>query len=256
MENHKQERRRAVRIKKSFFVQYSDNAASWDMGLVKDISEVGICMITGAMFAVNTQLSLRFKLPTNLREVMRISGRVVDSKKRSDKFSMESSISGCLTKIEFIDLNQKQEESIRIYLASSIFKDSSLCNEKAEKRGSRRINKRLTIQYENAPAYKWDISAVTSLSETGMCVATSESFLPDTILRFRLKLPSSPFQAIEIGGRVVSSQKNTFSKTKGTSYLTRIEIVNLHPEGKDLIIHYINWFFAKKLDKQKEGGVK
>jgi hypothetical protein len=119
MEDQKQEKRRAIRIKKQLMIQYKDEASvyKWNMGAVKDFSEIGMFITTDEFFPVDTILNFRFKLPSNPFERLEIKGRVVVSEKRGDPLNQSSAIAGYSTKIEFMDIKPEQRELIRSYIS-------------------------------------------------------------------------------------------------------------------------------------------
>jgi hypothetical protein len=118
MEDQKQEKRRAIRIKKELMAQYKDEARiyKWNMSSVKDFSELGMFITTEEFFPVNTILKLRLKLPSNPFEYLRLKGRVVACEKRGDQDSVQLGVAGYSTKIEFLDMKPEQQESIRAYI--------------------------------------------------------------------------------------------------------------------------------------------
>jgi len=118
MENNKQERRRAVRIEKSLFVQYQDdiNPDKWDMSGIKNFSEAGMSITTEKQFTSGVFLSLRLKLPSNPFDLFELKGRVVACTKRAVNDSCGSSLSGYTTQIEFLNATDQQKESIREYV--------------------------------------------------------------------------------------------------------------------------------------------
>lgn len=74
-----EERRRAVRIKKELVVQYQELGKDqcWDIAEVKDLSEVGLVMFTEKIFAVDTALHFRIKVPLDPTQWYEFDGKVV-----------------------------------------------------------------------------------------------------------------------------------------------------------------------------------
>lgn len=128
MENHKEERRRAVRIKKTLFVQYKDEAGieKWDMASMNDFSELGMFIITETPFSIDAVLNFRFKLPSNPFETLILRGRVVACEKRAiAKDRHDAALAGHSTKIEFMDIKEEQKKSIREYVSWFLSKQVS-----------------------------------------------------------------------------------------------------------------------------------
>lgn len=105
-----QERRRAKRVKKIIFVQYSLNQQVWDQSNAEDISEIGMQLNLAAQFSPGQILSFRLRLPSNPLERLEFKGRVVASKEQEDLKGIYT------TRIEFTDLEPAQQEAIRQYI--------------------------------------------------------------------------------------------------------------------------------------------
>jgi len=84
---------------------------------------------------------------------------------------------------------------------------------------------------------RWDITSVRDISETGLCILTGRQYDPEETITLRLKIPSRPFEKIEVAGRVVGSS----SAGKGTSFITRIEFKDLAEETRALFHEYLGW---------------
>lgn len=108
----KEERRRAVRIKKSLIVQYSrtfyDDTKYWDITTIKDISETGMCIITNKNFSPNETVSFRVKIPSRPFEWLEFTGRIVDIE--------ISKLNTYITRVEFVDLTEEQKNLIKEYI--------------------------------------------------------------------------------------------------------------------------------------------
>ncbi len=112
-----------------------------------------------------------------------------------------------------------------------------------ERRKTFRIKKNLTVQYASGEksSLKWEMSLIKDISDTGMSITTSQTFVPEDCLFIRLKLPSQPYKWIEINGVVIESK--SFS---GETWLTRVKFLQLGNEDKELIKDYIAWFLVKE----------
>jgi len=109
-----------------------------------------------------------------------------------------------------------------------------------ERRRAIRINPSIFIQYcldLNNPSKKWDITSVKNLSETGVCIITGKPFEANCDIEIRFKLPSRPFEPVDVMGRVVESNASGF----GNSYITRVEFKDLKDDIKQLFHDYIDW---------------
>lgn len=120
-------------------------------------------------------------------------------------------------------------------------KEEQKDEQKQERRRAVRIKKQLMAQYKDeANVYKWNMGAVKDFSELGMLVTTEELFPVDTILIFRFKLPSNPFECLELNGRVVACEK-----IGAVGHSTKIELLEMKPEHKESIRAYISWFLSR-----------
>jgi len=112
-----------------------------------------------------------------------------------------------------------------------------------ERRKANRIKKTLTVQYACAGTVdlKWEMSQIKDISDTGLSITTAENFSVDQNLFLRLKLPTHPYEWIDVEGAVVES------KTWGGGFwLTRIKFIQLKEEFKTLIKDYIAWFLLNE----------
>lgn len=108
-----QEKRKAVRVKRTLYIQYerlnNEENKIWDTGNVRDISETGASFIANKTFPVNHSISLRLRLPSNPTEWMDFSGRIV--------YSAESSTGVHLTRVEFASLKEEHKQALREFVA-------------------------------------------------------------------------------------------------------------------------------------------
>lgn len=116
-----------------------------------------------------------------------------------------------------------------------------------EKRGARRVKKSLSIkyQYDLNTQTLWDISFVKDISEKGVCINTKVAFPVNGIIVLSFKLPTDPFHAIEIKGKVVDSQ--IFGQTE--TFLTRIEFTDLAIEQRAAIQQFVAWAVSSEKPK-------
>ena len=127
-----------------------------------------------------------------------------------------------------------------------------------DKRRTERIKKSLVVQYayENDRGERvWDISIVRDISEGGMNITTLRDFPVQRVLTLLIKIPSRPFEQVELEGRVCGSEKYG----SGT-YLTHIEFINLKDEQRKIIQKYVDWFLKKRGERwfiqvQKEESI-
>ena len=109
-----------------------------------------------------------------------------------------------------------------------------------ERRRAIRVKSSIFIQYcfdLKSPAKKWDITSVKNLSETGICIITGRQFEASSDIEIRFKLPSRPFDPVDVMGRVVESKESCF----GNAYITRVEFKDLNDDIKKLFHDYIDW---------------
>jgi hypothetical protein len=113
-----------------------------------------------------------------------------------------------------------------------------------DKRRTERIKKSLVVRYayNNDRGDKvWDTSIVRDISEGGMSITTHLDFPVHKILTLLIKIPSRPFEEIELQGRVCGSREHLSG-----IYITHIEFVGLKDEQKKLIREYVDWVLKKR----------
>jgi hypothetical protein len=113
-----EERRKSIRIRKPISVQYSyevNNKKIWDMSLLKDLSDIGLCVGTNKCFSKDKIFFLRLKLPLRPFESLELDSRVVESNK--------TQAGNYITRFEFINPTEEQKELIREYVAWILIKE-------------------------------------------------------------------------------------------------------------------------------------
>jgi c-di-GMP-binding flagellar brake protein YcgR len=113
-----EERRKSIRIKKPISVQYSykeNNKWVWDMSLLKDLSDTGLCIGTNRCFSKHESFFLRLKLPLKPFESLELNSKVIESNK--------CQAGPYITRLEFINVTEKQKELIREYIAWILVKE-------------------------------------------------------------------------------------------------------------------------------------
>jgi hypothetical protein len=112
------ERRKSIRIKKPIAVQYGhsvNNKLVWNMSLLKDLSDTGLCIGTDKHFSKDDIFFLRLKLPLTPFEPLDLDSKVIESNKI---------LAGLYTtRLEFINVSEKQKELIREYVAWFLIKE-------------------------------------------------------------------------------------------------------------------------------------
>lgn len=116
-----------------------------------------------------------------------------------------------------------------------------------EKRKAKRITKALFARYipENErTTEKWDMVSIKNISETGICLPTSESFSSGQILTILMKIPLRPMEWLEFKGKVVGSERIIPDSPSSSveMYLVRVEFLELKDELKGLLKQYIAMF--------------
>lgn len=110
-----------------------------------------------------------------------------------------------------------------------------------ERRKAGRIKKDLVVQFREFGYKKcWDIVQIKDIGELGLVMTTDKAFQTDTILHFRIKLPSNPFLWCEFDARVLECVKHQ----------VRVEICAIEPEVKSMIHEYAAWFINKQQGKE------
>jgi hypothetical protein len=112
------EKRKTIRISKPLAVQFGIRAGdvySWDMSLIKDICESGICLRTGSLMGKNAHCRLRIRMPHRPSEVLDIDSNVVDS--------TESRTGIYVTRLRFSNLNEEQLQFLREYIAWALVQE-------------------------------------------------------------------------------------------------------------------------------------
>jgi len=110
-----EERRKAVRIKKSLTAQYSKDKNFWDTTFIRDISEFGMQITTTGQLPTDAILTVRVKFPSKPFEWTEINGKVVGSTEMKTGFK-ESVASTHITRIQFVDLKEEHKKLIHEYI--------------------------------------------------------------------------------------------------------------------------------------------
>jgi hypothetical protein len=119
-----------------------------------------------------------------------------------------------------------------------------------ERRKAVRIKKSLTVYYcfDNEYGSKiWDITTVKDISETGVSIQTVKAFQPASLICLRLRIPSRPFDNIEVAGKVVDCSV----MVKDTTWLTKIEFDNLDQDTRAVFREYVSWVIKSQNDNEK-----
>lgn len=119
-----EEKRRSIRITKPLTAQFGvkkDGPISWDMGRINDIGEYGICLYTSVPLQKEAHCFLKIRMPIAPRKRLDLTGKVVESFKSKSKANI------CTTRLEFLNLDEEQKETLREYIAWA------LVNERGEK---------------------------------------------------------------------------------------------------------------------------
>lgn len=121
-----EEKRKSVRIKKVITVRYNYGADTgekkWDMTMIRDISETGMCITTHQRFSLNDIVTFLIKIPSRPLEWIEFTGRVVGSEELK-AISGETVGVSQITRVEFINLKEDQKELIREYITWFLTKE-------------------------------------------------------------------------------------------------------------------------------------
>jgi hypothetical protein len=116
-------------------------------------------------------------------------------------------------------------------------------NVKEDRRKNTRIKKNLTVQFASGGNInlKWEMSQIKDISDTGLSITTAENLPEGQNLFIRLKLPTHPYEWIDLEGSVVESKN-----WGGGFWLTRVKFLQLKDEFKTLIKDYIALFLLNE----------
>jgi len=121
-----EERRKSVRIKRGLTVRYGygidKDDKKWDMTLIRDISETGMCITTHKQFLPNDIITFLIKIPSRPLEWIEFTGRVVGPEKLK-AISGEAVAGAHITRVEFINLKEGHKELIREYITWFLSKE-------------------------------------------------------------------------------------------------------------------------------------
>ena len=108
-----EEKRKALRVKSSLFVQYcldvNSEQKSWDITSIKNLSETGVCLQTGRPFEIGSTITLRVKIPSRPFEKTEIDATVVGCQSTGQGTT-------CVVRAEFKDLSDDTKGVLREYV--------------------------------------------------------------------------------------------------------------------------------------------
>ena len=108
-----EEKRQTIRIKKPLPVQFGvlkpDGSYSWDISLIRDISESGICLRANNKFEKDSICLLRINVPLRPGQPVEIRGKVIDTD--------EIKLNVFAVRILFLDLTDEEKKYLREYIA-------------------------------------------------------------------------------------------------------------------------------------------
>ncbi|MCX5712057.1 MAG: PilZ domain-containing protein [Candidatus Omnitrophica bacterium] len=116
-----------------------------------------------------------------------------------------------------------------------------------ERRKSPRVKKYL-VAYYSKDGRHWNLSHIRDFSETGLMITTQGLLTVGDTLEFHTKIPFRPFDPIRFSGKVVYSSILTteLGEFVTDTHLTRVELVDMNDEHKELVHKYIDWFLNKR----------
>jgi hypothetical protein len=112
--DERQEKRRSVRVTRPLYVQYgivAGSGVSWDMSLIRDISEDGSCIRTAFPLEKEDRCFLRFKVP-NAEDPLVVSARVLESRAIGHGTFM--------TRVAFLEVDEEQKMLLKEFIATAI----------------------------------------------------------------------------------------------------------------------------------------
>lgn len=114
-----EERRKAIRIKKTLTLQYCsdlDKAKDvWIAAVIRDISEDGLSFCADKNFSAGEILALRIKFPLNPFQYTELKGKNI--------YSQELRLGIYLIHLKFIELQEEQKKAIKEYLTWIVDKE-------------------------------------------------------------------------------------------------------------------------------------
>jgi c-di-GMP-binding flagellar brake protein YcgR len=228
-----EEKRKAVRLRRQLFIQYGfkiNDQQKWDIGTLRDISEIGMCFITSRSFSIGWVLDLRVKFPSDPSLLLEIKGKVVASKgSLSDTY---------MTRVEFFGLDEKQKKAVQVYIQS--YSDPAEYTG-VERRRNPRINSNFVVSYRMLEEKdNVDISQTKNLSLGGMLLTTNRLLAPGTKLALEIRLPAA-LESIRIIGEVVDARE----VVKGVIYDTRIKFLTVDENYLKSIRATVDYYFKK-----------
>jgi hypothetical protein len=81
----------------------------WDITKIKDISDTGVCILTGTSFEPNTNIVMRLKIPSRTFEVVELNGRVIVSSESGLGLTF-------ITRIEFSEVADDTKKMLHEYI--------------------------------------------------------------------------------------------------------------------------------------------
>lgn len=110
-----------------------------------------------------------------------------------------------------------------------------------ERRAWQRIKSQLFIQYSyDENGQKWDITTIKDMSPIGVCIQTGQVFDQGRPILLKMKIPSRPFEMLQVKGKVVDS------KPEEASYTTRISFLEMSADNKKTLEEYVMWILKNE----------
>jgi hypothetical protein len=107
------EKRRTIRIKKRLQVQFglqkADGTYHWDICLISDISESGMCLYMDNRLEKDTMCLLKIRIPVHPGEPIELNGKVINSSEGKTNMSA--------VRIQFLELSKEKQQYLREYIA-------------------------------------------------------------------------------------------------------------------------------------------
>jgi hypothetical protein len=117
-----------------------------------------------------------------------------------------------------------------------------------ERRKASRVKTSLFVQYCydcDSQYMSWDITSARDLSESGVKIQTGKSFEIGSGINLRFKMPSRPFDVINVSGTIVACE----TVGEGPTCIVRIQFKEMSDELKAIFHEYVEWSLKNQVAK-------
>ncbi len=234
-----EKKRQTPRVKKAFYITYYEEnnpGAFKELSQLRDLSIGGLCFTTAHPFAPGTALYMELNLPY-LHQTLTLEGKVKSSLEKVSHSVYENHV-------EFFNLSRETKNAL-----DKMIRDFSQEELIQERRQYLRINKNFIVRYFEAenPTEKHEVTQLKNISRGGMCLVTSQYFAPAVRLTIELKVPHFSDMVL-LEGSVLQSHE----KIKNIIYETRVQFINISPQGAAALDKIISFLQVEMKKNRKE----